>query len=186
MTYLHQTDPDALRPPGSDDLGSRLVQQIRPYPALAQFLYRTIGGPCQWSSRLVWTDDQWMAQLARPDCEFWVSWHDGRLTGFAELLLGASAERTVSYIKYLGLLPEHCGRGLGGRLVTQVTRRAWTAHRRVPWLPRVEAVTVDTRTSDDRRALPNYLARGFRNVDEPAEDRHVEVSSRPASATTRP
>lgn len=180
VTYLHQTDPDDLRPPESDDLGSRLIQQIRPSAALARFLYRRIGRPYGWSSRLHWSDGEWTELLARPDHEFWVSWQHGQLTGFAELWLGRSLDRTVTYIKFLGLLPEHCGLGLGGHLVAQVTRRAWTAHQRTPALPHVEEVTVDTSSLDDDRALPNYLARGFRVVGEKAVERDVTGSVRSA------
>src|SRR5690242_18049409 len=128
VTQLQQNAPGELRPPESDGLGSRLIQQIRPSPALARFLYQRIGGPCGWSSRLTWTDHEWAACFARPEIEYWVSWQLGQLTGFAELQLGRSANRAVTYIKYLGLLPEHCGLGLGGHLVAQVTHRAWTAH----------------------------------------------------------
>ena len=83
VTYLKQNAPDELRPPESDGLGSRLVQQICPCPELARFLYRRIGRPCGWSSRLSWSDGQWTEWLTRPDRELWVSWQHGPLTGFA-------------------------------------------------------------------------------------------------------
>ena len=186
-TSLRQLDPDALRSPESEGLGTRLVQQISPRPGLAQFLYGRIGRPHGWSSRSGWNDGQWTEWLSRPDRELWLSWQHGQLTGFAELWLGHSADRTATYVKFLGLLPEHCGLGLGGHLVAQVTRRAWTAHHRVPWLPRVEAVCVDTAELDDPRALPNYKARGFSVVDERREDPTVDLAApRPGSATTSP
>lgn len=187
VTSLKQDAPDELRPPESEGLGSRLVQQLRPCPALARFLYRRIGGPCGWLRRLTWSDAQWDAWLARRDREFWVSWQHGQLTGFAELWLGEPPERTATYIKYLGLLPEHCGVGLGGHLVADVTRRAWTAHRRVPSLPRVERVSVDTRDWDDLHALPNYLARGFHIERRTQEEVPVGVAARlRTSAGTSP
>ena len=170
VTYLQQNSPHELRPPGSRAPGSRLVQQIRPHHGLARFLYRTIGRSCGWSSRLSWSDTTWTEWLAHSDTELWLSWQHGRLTGFAELWLGQLPDQTATHIAYLGLLPECRSVGLGGQLVTDVTRRAWTAHQRVAWLPRVERVTVDCTDLSTPTALPNYLGRGFRIEQQTHED----------------
>jgi ribosomal protein S18 acetylase RimI-like enzyme len=191
VTHLHQNAPGELTPPEAALPGPRLVQQIRPCPGLARYLYVRIGRSCGWSSRLGWSDEQWAEWLARPEREFWFSWrHDERheqLTGFVELWLGQAADRTATYIKFLGLLPEHRGLGLGSHLVAQATRRAWTAHRRAPWLPRVERVFLETRDLDSPHALHNYLARGFRIERQECEDHPVTGAEPPrTSAGTAP
>jgi GNAT superfamily N-acetyltransferase len=75
----------------------------------------------------------------------------GAPAGFFELK--AHADGGVE-IAYFGLLPEFIGRGLGKHLLTEAVERAWGLGARRVWL--------HTCSLDDKAALPNYLARGFR------------------------
>jgi GNAT superfamily N-acetyltransferase len=57
-------------------------------------------------------------------------------------------------IAYFGLVPRFIGQGLGGALLTRAAQEAWTIGASRVWL--------HTCTLDSPHALPNYLARGFR------------------------
>lgn len=178
--YLQQRFPEELRPPRVAVERTSLTRLLSPSVRLARFLYTTVGGPWSWQSRLGWDDSDWRRTLDRPGTELWMSWHDGRPTGYAEVVGGEGVRGTTTRISYLGLLPGLCGRGLGGHLLTDVTRRAWTVHLRAPALPRVERVEVDTSETDSDHALPNYRARGYHVVREAKVERSVSGSDRRA------
>jgi len=57
-------------------------------------------------------------------------------------------------IAYFGLLARHAGQGLGAHLLTCAVERAWSSGAHRVWL--------HTCSLDHPAALPNYLARGFR------------------------
>jgi GNAT superfamily N-acetyltransferase len=59
-------------------------------------------------------------------------------------------------IRFLGLVPELAGKGLGKWLFAQALALAWR--------PGVGRVTVNTCTLDHPAALPSYLREGFRPV----------------------
>ena len=52
-------------------------------------------------------------------------------------------------MKYIGLVPECIGRGLGGYLVTEAAAEGWALG--------ASRVILDTCTLDGPAALPNYL-----------------------------
>jgi GNAT superfamily N-acetyltransferase len=136
---------------------------MRPSPQLARFLYTAVGSRWSWRSRLEWSEAEWKLALERCGTELWMSWHRGRPTGYVELA-GGEGDGAITRISYLGLLPDFCGRGLGGQLVADATRRAWTVHLRTRSLPPVRRVVLDTCELDSPAALANYLARGYRLV----------------------
>lgn len=73
------------------------------------------------------------------------------------------------------------GRGLGGHLLTEVTRHAWTMHeRRV--MPHVDTVTLSTCELDADAALPNYEARGYVVVGRDEVERAVRFRSHPTGS----
>ena len=88
-----------------------------------------------------------------------MSWYRGRPTGYVELA-GGEGDEAITRIRYLGLLPGFCGRGLGGQLVADATRRAWTVHLRTRTLPPVREVVLDTCEWDSPAALANYRPAG--------------------------
>lgn len=113
--------------------------------------YQKVGGDWQWTDRLKWTNEQWLAYVNRPVLTTGVVTVDGQSAGYFEL---ESQEGGDVEIVQLGLLPEYVGRGLGGVLVTAAIESAWsiTATKRV-WL--------HTCTRDHESALENYKRRGF-------------------------
>ncbi len=172
---LQQKCVDDLELPRVRVLGTALTRPLRPSAALARLLYSTIGRECGWQSRLAWPEHDWQRVLTRPGTELWLSWCDERVTGFAEIAGGEGDDHAATRIRCLGLFPEFRGRGLGAKLLSDVTGRAWTLHRRSSHLPPVQRVVLDTTGWDDHRALPNYLARGFAVTEHLMEDRPAAV-----------
>jgi GNAT superfamily N-acetyltransferase len=151
--HLEQGSPDDLRParaaPGES---VTLVQAEVPLPELSRFLYVTVGGGWWWYTRLPWTHEDWMRWLDRPEVETWVAYARGTPAGYFELERqpGGSVE-----IVYFGLVPRFIGRGVGGWLLTEALRRAWS-------LDGTTRVWLHTCTLDAPQARPNYEARGLR------------------------
>jgi GNAT superfamily N-acetyltransferase len=148
--HLEMNAPDDFRPspfpPGFE------VRQARiPSPELNRFFYATVGSDWHWTDRLVWTLDDWLAYLDRPELETWIGYAEGTPVGYFEL--ERQPERQVE-LKYFGLLPHFVGRGLGGALLTAAVERAWAMGASRIWL--------HTNTLDSPAALKNYEARGFR------------------------
>jgi len=151
-THLEMLSPTALRGSTRPQPDLLLLRAGVPSPELGRFLYTAVGGDWYWRDRLVWTYQEWLAWLSRPEVETWVGYVSGTPAGYFELELqpGPAVE-----ITYFGLLPGFVGRGLGGHLLTQAVTRAWQLR------PEVKRVWVHTCTLDHAGALPNYLARGF-------------------------
>ena len=119
-------------------------------PGFSRYLYGAVGAEWQWYERLVWTRDQWLAYLERPEQETWVGYLQGTPAGYFELERQA---RDSVEIVYFGLMPDFIGRGLGGVLLSAAVRRAWDIGAQRVW--------VHTCTLDHEHALQNYLSRGF-------------------------
>lgn len=133
-------------PPGFD------VEWIDPPdPERNRELYCSVGAKWQWNDKLPWSEEDWQRYVCRDALKTFVGSLDGQVVGYFELETqdGGNVE-----IAYLGLLPEHIGKGLGGTLLTAAVERAWE-------LPDTKRVWVHTCTDDHEQALANYLKRGF-------------------------
>ena len=161
VTHLHQRDPGHLRPARAPADPATLVRLDEPSPEFARFLYTCVGRNHLWSSRLEWTEAQWRERVWRPGCEHWTSWLRGAPVGYVELSAAPVERGSEVTINCLGLLPRYIGRGLGGQLLTEGVRRAWTMHERTAHLPQVRRVRLRTTSLDGDHALPNYRSRGF-------------------------
>ena len=150
-TYVQMLAPTELRQarrPGPDIR----VEKVSPCPVdQYRMLYAEVGRRYHWVDRLVWSDADVENHLARREVSIWTMREGEKLAGYFELVwhLDGSVE-----IAYFGLLHEFLGRGLGKYLLTEATRRAWESGANRVWL--------HTCTLDHPAALPNYLARGFR------------------------
>jgi GNAT superfamily N-acetyltransferase len=174
-TSLRQLDPSDLRPAKRPPEPASIVRVGEPAPEFARFLYTAVGGDWHWTDRLAWTLTQWTDWLRRPGSEIWVAWRGGAPAGYVELAASSPAKATGTHaeIAYFGLLPRFIGRGLGGQLLTEGIRRAWTLHERFPELAPVDLVWVHTCTLDGPNALRNYTARGFAVYRESTEEEQV-------------
>jgi GNAT superfamily N-acetyltransferase len=151
IRYLELTSPSDLRPKRSESTGVQFVRVPGPMPELNRFFYTTVGGSYKWFERRSWTVTEWQAYLERPDVETWVLSLGGVPAGFVEYNRHQSGDIEI---KYFGLLPTFVGHGLGAQLLTEAVERAWGMG--------ASRVILDTCSTDHPRALPNYLARGFR------------------------
>jgi GNAT superfamily N-acetyltransferase len=149
--HLEQRSADELRPARMPAAPVTLVRAEVPLPDLSRFLYATVGAGWWWYTRLPWTYDEWMRWLDRPEVETWVAYVRGTPAGYFELerQTGGSVE-----VVYFGLVRRFIGQGLGGWLLTEALRRAWS-------LEGTTRVWLHTCTLDAPQARPNYEARGL-------------------------
>lgn len=149
VTTLEMTRRPPLRPLPASPL--RLVRWERPDPAKYRALFRRVGGPWLWYSRLAMDDAaltaiihdpgvQVHAVLDRAGIEIGLLELDRRHAGACEL-------------SYFGLVPELAGKGHGRWLMAEAMARAWG--------PGVSRVWVHTCTLDHPSALGFYRAQGF-------------------------
>lgn len=144
-------DRARLRPKRSHRPGLRVVEVEPPAGAFAKFLYAEVGGPHRWTDRLPWSTADWDVWLGRPEVEFWVLHERGAPAGYFQLEAEPAGHVEIAY---LGLLPPHQGRGLGGHLLTHAVERAWMRRG-------AQRVWLHTCSLDSPHARANYAARGF-------------------------
>jgi GNAT superfamily N-acetyltransferase len=150
-TYLEMTEREALQSVPSPEPRAR-VEQVTGCPAsFFRYLYTEVGRRYHWVDHLGWTEDEWRARLASPAVSLFLLTLAGAPAGYFELEQHQDGSVEIAYF---GLLPEFLGRGLGKYLLSQATEAAWALAPTRVWL--------HTCTLDDKAALPNYLARGFR------------------------
>jgi GNAT superfamily N-acetyltransferase len=117
-----------------------------------RYLYDTVGRDWVWWLRRTVPDEEISALLARPDVSIHVLYQGGEPAGFYELER-REGELGIN-LSYFGLMPHAIGAGLGRALLRHAVDAAWAEKPR--------ALTVNTCTADHPRALPNYIAAGFR------------------------
>jgi len=150
-TYLELRSPAELRPARCAEPALRIERVTEPTPALARWLYETVGAAWHWNDRRGWSDEEWRAWLARPGVSLHVLSRYTSPIGYFELAAGAGGEVEIAY---LGLLPGHHGRGYGKHLLTLAAEQAFASGAQRVWL--------HTCTLDHPSALANYRSRGFR------------------------
>lgn len=133
------------------DAPLRLVRWERPAPESYRALFRRVGAPWLWFSRLVMDDAALVAIVHDPAVEVHaVLDRAGIEVGMLELdfRTGGACE-----IGYFALVPELAGRGLGRWFMARALALAWRGG--------VERVWLHTCTLDHPRALGFYRAQGF-------------------------
>ena len=132
----------------------------RPDCTVAEYraLYDGVGAAYCWWLRRVMPDRELEMLLRAPAVRITELRVGGRVAGFHEL------DRTgwpAMNLSYFGLMAHALGRGLGRAFLRHAIDSAFGLG--------AKALTVNTCTADHPRALPNYLAAGFkpvRSVDE--------------------
>ncbi|WFU25482.1 GNAT family N-acetyltransferase [Bradyrhizobium sp. CB1717] len=114
-------------------------------------IYRRVGAPWGWRSRLSWTTDEIATLLTRDDREVCVLHEATSDIGFYEIDLGAERE---AEILYFGLIPTAVGRGYGFVLMDDAIHRAYARG--------VRLLRIKTSTTDHPNALRLYHKVGFR------------------------
>ena len=146
VTFLEMTQRPRPRPLPTSSF--RLVRwrdlELEKY----RLLFRRVGGPWLWYSRLVMDDATLRANVAEVHA---VEDRAGIEVGMLELDFRETGE---CLIRFLGLVPELAGRGHGKWLFAQTLALAWRQG--------VERVRVNTCSLDHPAALPSYLKAGFK------------------------
>ncbi len=114
-------------------------------------LFRRVGGPWLWFSRLAMSDDRLLAIIHDGAVRIWaVLDRQGIEVGFLELDFRITGQCEIGYF---GLVPELTGKGAGRWLMAHCLAQAWTKD--------VKRVWVHTCTLDHPSALGFYQKSGF-------------------------
>jgi GNAT superfamily N-acetyltransferase len=126
-------------------------------------LFRAIGAPWLWTSRLTLDDASLGAILQDPTCETWIVRHDGAAIALIELDFSAPA---TCELAFFGMIASATGQGLGGPMMAHAQARAFHDN--------ADLFTVHTCSLDDPRALTFYQKAGFTPI-----KRAIEVFADP-------
>ena len=153
VTFLRMdAPPDGLAPPLPQ--GATVLRLSRCSVPFYRYLYDTVGRDWVWWLRRTVPDAEIAGLLARPDVSIHVLYQGGDPAGFYEI--ERRGGETGTNLAYFGLMPHAIGQGVGRALLRHAIDGAWAE------TPRV--LTVNTCTADHPRALPNYIAAGFRVI----------------------
>jgi GNAT superfamily N-acetyltransferase len=148
VTYLEMTERPVIEPPRSTLDLKRITN-----PSVERYreLFRLVGAPWLWFSRLVMDDTALAAIIQHPNVElFAVQDGNGRDVGMLELDFREAGECQLAFV---GLVPQLSGLGHGRWLLEEAVRRAWRDS--------VNRVHVHTCSLDHPAALAAYRRAGF-------------------------
>lgn len=148
VTYLEMRTPARpITTPESEFVVRRATQ-----PDLSWYraLYRRIGEPWLWFSRLRMLDNELRAVLNDPANDIFVLSHGGEDHGLLEFDRGKMPDIEITFF---GVTPEMIGKGAGRALLAHCLPLAWQYYPQRVWL--------HTCTSDHPSALAFYRKMGF-------------------------
>ena len=149
VTTLEMRMRPPLRPLPAAPL--RLARWDRPSVEKYRALFRRVGAPWLWFSRLTMHERHVLAIIHDPDVAIYAAVDAGGIeVGMLELDFRQPRECEISYF---ALIPELAGKGLGRWLMAEALARAWVRG--------IERVWVHTCTLDHPSALNFYRAQGF-------------------------
>jgi GNAT superfamily N-acetyltransferase len=148
VTYLEMCSPPDQTVPDSP---LSLQRVDVPQPEHYRELFRLIGAPWLWFSRLTLDDAHLAAIIQHPKVELYsVVDHTSREVGMLELDLREPHDCELSFV---GLVPELSGKGHGRWLLAEAVRLSWREG--------VDRVHVHTCSLDHPAALSAYRRAGF-------------------------
>lgn len=149
VTTLEMRQKPPLRPLPASRL--RLARWEAPTPDRYRALFRRVGAPWLWFSRLVIDEAALIAIIHDPAVAIYAAVDPAGIeVGMVELDFRQAATCEISYF---ALIPELAGKGLGRWLMAETLARAWTKG--------IERVWLHTCTLDHPSALNFYRAQGF-------------------------
>lgn len=154
ITHLEMTERQGRRPLPDAPLSLRKCRDmtISDYKTL----FRLVGAPWLWFSRLCQSDEELAGLLAHPEMAlFVIEDRKGESAGILELDFRVAG---ACEIVYLGLVPALNGKGFGQWLMAHALALAWAGPKT---LQPVERVWLRTCTLDHPAALPFYRKHGF-------------------------
>jgi GNAT superfamily N-acetyltransferase len=148
VTYLEMREDPGIEVPPSTLALQRIAD---PSPRRYRDLFRLVGAPWLWFSRLVMDDSQLDAIILHPQVELYVV-QDGnaRDVGMLELDFREAGECELAFV---GLVPDLAGLGHGRWLLAESVSRAWRDG--------VSRIHVHTCSLDHPAALGAYRRAGF-------------------------
>ena len=150
VTALEMTSKPPLRPTPHSEL--QLKRWEAPKPNKYRALYRRVGEPWLWFSRLIMPDEELAAIIHHPKVKIWaVTDLRGIEVGILELDFRESGQCEISFF---GLIPELNGKGHGRWLMAMALQLGWVGEG-------VERMWVHTCTLDGPGALDFYRKSGF-------------------------
>jgi GNAT superfamily N-acetyltransferase len=148
VTYLEMRSPPEQEVPASP-LSLRRIDV--PDPEQYRTLFRLVGAPWLWFSRLILDDAHLAAIIQHPKVELYsVVAESGRDAGMLELDFREPHECELAFI---GLVPELSGKGHGRWFLAEAVQLAWREG--------VDRVHVHTCSLDHPAALSAYRRAGF-------------------------
>ncbi len=153
--YLEMAHRKDLKPSQRPSLAFDLKRVEIPCPEFNWFLHQAVGVEFRWGGRSDWGRQEWTAYVDRPELETWVVYVAGTPAGYYELQL--EEDGSVQIVCF-GLRRQFFGQGLGGTLLAFAVERSWEMGAPRVWLK--------TCSHDHEHAIRNYLARGFKLVEE--------------------
>jgi len=148
VTYLEMREAPAADVPSST---LQLRRIANPTADQYRALFRKVGGPWLWFSRLIMKDDELAAVIGHPDVDLFEVAAVEAVVGMLELDFRESGQCELAFI---GLVPELAGQGHGRWLLAEAVKRAWREG--------VERVHVHTCSLDHPAALNAYRRAGFK------------------------
>lgn len=148
ITHLEMGEKPAL--PATE---SSLTLESWPNPPVAEYcaLFRKVGEPWLWISRLLMDADELKPILDDPAVEISIVRDGEEPVGFIELDFRVPGQCEIAFF---GLVPAMNGKGHGRWMMNQALELAWRDD--------IERVWLHTCTQDSPRALPFYQQCGFR------------------------
>jgi GNAT superfamily N-acetyltransferase len=139
-----------------------LVRCTAPDLSWYREIFRRVGGPYLWFSRLEHTDEQLTAILNDPDIELYLARERGEEIGLMELdFTSGECE-----LRFFGLIEGAIGKGVGRWLMNCAIERAWSRP--------IGRFRVRTCTLDHPDAVAFYVRSGFRPY-----KRQIEIADDP-------
>jgi GNAT superfamily N-acetyltransferase len=149
VTYLEMRSRPGFEIVPASPLSLKRIES--PQPEGYRELFRLIGAPWLWFSRLTMDDATLAAIIQHPDVELYaVADAAARNVGMLELDFRESGQCELAFI---GLVPELAGKGHGRWLLAEAVRRAWREG--------ISRVHVHTCSLDHPAALGAYRRAGF-------------------------
>jgi GNAT superfamily N-acetyltransferase len=173
VTTLEMTARPLPRPMPEAPL--RLERWERPEPDRYRTLFRRVGEPWLWFSRLAMSERELLAIIHDPTVHVFAA-TDGRGIEIGMLELDFREPKACE-ISYFALVPELAGRGLGRWLMAQALALGWTAG--------IDRVWLHTCTLDHPSALGFYRRQGFvpitRTIETFTDPRLIDLLPRDAA-----
>jgi len=119
---------------------------------LNKFFYKNIGKNCQWTDRLIWSDQIWIEYISNEKLSTYILKDKNEIAGYFELIFNKDLREVE--IVYFGILEEYFGKKLGSYLLSEAIKISFSLGFLRVW--------VHTCSLDHKNALNNYLSRGMK------------------------